>query len=130
MTVDDDSRVLSVSASNTSWPPRAAGRRFQLRYQKIIPSPGKKREIFSSETAHSSAGDDRKSICRSNYCDHHWAHTNLAIFLMSHPHLKKNINHIYVMGGGVRSKNPTGCCPAGPSPSCVPVQWEFGESFH
>ncbi|KAK4767089.1 hypothetical protein SAY86_014839 [Trapa natans] len=37
--VDDDSRVLSVSASNTSWPPRAAGRRFQLRYQKIIPSP-------------------------------------------------------------------------------------------
>ncbi|KAF5465571.1 hypothetical protein F2P56_015562 [Juglans regia] len=51
------------------------------------------------------------------------AHTNFAIFLMSNPHLKKNIEHIYVMGGGVRSKNPTGCCPknAGSS-SCVPQQ--------
>ncbi|KAL2534577.1 inosine-uridine preferring nucleoside hydrolase family protein [Abeliophyllum distichum] len=39
------------------------------------------------------------------------AHTNFAIFLMSNPNLKKNIKHIYVMGGGVRSKNPTGCCP-------------------
>lgn len=37
------------------------------------------------------------------------AHTNFAIFLMSNPHLKKNIEQIYVMGGGVRSKNPTGC---------------------
>ncbi|XP_057959765.1 nucleoside hydrolase 3 [Malania oleifera] len=36
-------------------------------------------------------------------------HTNLAIFLMSNPHLKKNIEHIYIMGGGVRSSNPTGC---------------------
>ncbi|XP_047320434.1 uncharacterized protein LOC124924437 [Impatiens glandulifera] len=36
-------------------------------------------------------------------------HTNLAIFLMTNPHLKKNIQHIYVMGGGVRSKNPTDC---------------------
>ncbi|KAK4767528.1 hypothetical protein SAY86_015278 [Trapa natans] len=50
-------------------------------------------------------------------------HTNLAIFLMSHPHLKKNINNIYVMGGGMRSKNPTGCYPAGSSPSWVPGQW-------
>ncbi|KAK8555893.1 hypothetical protein V6N13_069971 [Hibiscus sabdariffa] len=39
------------------------------------------------------------------------AHTNVAIFLMSNPHLKKNVEHIYVMGGGVRSENPTGCCP-------------------
>ncbi|KAF5192966.1 inosine-uridine preferring nucleoside hydrolase family protein [Thalictrum thalictroides] len=49
------------------------------------------------------------------------AHTNFAIFLMSNPHLKKNIEHIYVMGGGVRSKNPTGCCPKGDS-SCKPRQ--------
>ncbi|MQM04844.1 hypothetical protein Taro_037651 [Colocasia esculenta] len=48
-------------------------------------------------------------------------HTNVAIFLMSNPHLKKNIEHIYVMGGGVRSKNPTGCCPDNAS-SCTPQQ--------
>ncbi|KAK9291520.1 hypothetical protein L1049_019468 [Liquidambar formosana] len=29
-------------------------------------------------------------------------HTNFAIFLMNNPHLKKNVEHIYVMGGGVR----------------------------
>lgn len=29
------------------------------------------------------------------------ASTNLAVFLMSNPHLKKNIQHIYIMGGGV-----------------------------
>ncbi|KAK6930083.1 Inosine/uridine-preferring nucleoside hydrolase domain [Dillenia turbinata] len=46
------------------------------------------------------------------------AHTNFAIFLMSNPHLKRNIEHIYVMGGGVRSENPTGCCPEN-STSCV-----------
>ncbi|KAK8984112.1 hypothetical protein V6N11_029440 [Hibiscus sabdariffa] len=47
------------------------------------------------------------------------AHTNVAIFLMSNPHLKKNVEHIYVMGGGVRSENPTGCCPGnGNSSSC------------
>ncbi|XP_028947775.2 nucleoside hydrolase 3-like isoform X2 [Malus domestica] len=40
---------------------------------------------------------------------------------MNNPHLKKNIEHIYVMGGGVRSKNPTGCCPEN-STSCVPRQ--------
>lgn len=50
------------------------------------------------------------------------AHTNLAIFLMSHPHLKANIKHIYIMGGGVRSKNPTGCCPANSSSTCQPRQ--------
>ncbi|KAM1281238.1 hypothetical protein FF1_022042 [Malus domestica] len=49
------------------------------------------------------------------------AHTNFALFLMSNPHLKKNVEHIYVMGGGVRSKNPTGCCPEN-STSCVPRQ--------
>ncbi|KAK4775761.1 hypothetical protein SAY87_023722 [Trapa incisa] len=130
MTGDDDSRVLSVSASNTSWPRRAAGRRFQLRYQKIIPSPGKKRmrtypgnrrySPLKQPTAQQvmiekvSAGPITVIIIG--------AHTNFAIFLMSHPHLKKNINHIYVMGGGVRSKNPTGCCPAGSSSSCVPGQ--------
>ncbi|KAK1318523.1 Uridine nucleosidase 1 [Acorus calamus] len=50
------------------------------------------------------------------------AHTNFALFLMSNPHLKKNIEHIYVMGGGVRSKNPTGCCPKNAGPSCKPQQ--------
>lgn len=30
------------------------------------------------------------------------AHTNLAIFLLSNPHLKKNIKHIYAMGGAIR----------------------------
>ncbi|KAI5349626.1 hypothetical protein L3X38_002515 [Prunus dulcis] len=49
------------------------------------------------------------------------AHTNFAIFLMSNPQLKKNVEHIYVMGGGVRSKNPTGCCPENAT-SCVPRQ--------
>ncbi|XP_068341174.1 nucleoside hydrolase 3-like isoform X3 [Pyrus communis] len=29
--------------------------------------------------------------------------TNFAIFLMTNPHLKKNIKHIYAMGGAVRS---------------------------
>ncbi|XP_076894912.1 nucleoside hydrolase 3-like [Bidens hawaiensis] len=48
------------------------------------------------------------------------AHTNIAIFLMTNPHLKKNIEHIYVMGGGVRSKNPTGCCPKNANSSCQP----------
>ncbi|XP_077219216.1 inosine-uridine preferring nucleoside hydrolase family protein isoform X2 [Tasmannia lanceolata] len=46
------------------------------------------------------------------------AHTNFGIFLMNNPHLKKNIEHIYVMGGGVRSKNPTGCCPKNATSSC------------
>ncbi|OIW00042.1 hypothetical protein TanjilG_26379 [Lupinus angustifolius] len=50
------------------------------------------------------------------------AHTNFAIFLMSNPHLKKNVKHIYIMGGGVRSSNPTGCCPKNAPSSCVPSQ--------
>ncbi|KAF9678091.1 hypothetical protein SADUNF_Sadunf08G0175800 [Salix dunnii] len=50
------------------------------------------------------------------------AHTNIGIFLMKNPHLKKNIQQIYVMGGGVRSKNPTGCCPNNASSSCQPRQ--------
>ncbi|TVU19334.1 hypothetical protein EJB05_35478 [Eragrostis curvula] len=50
------------------------------------------------------------------------AHTNLAIFLMSYPHLKRNVEHIYIMGGGVRSKNPTGCCPENATTSCTPQQ--------
>lgn len=50
------------------------------------------------------------------------AHTNFAIFLMNNPHLKKNVEHIYVMGGGVRSKNPTGCCPQNASSSCTSQQ--------
>ncbi|KAK9137078.1 hypothetical protein Sjap_007672 [Stephania japonica] len=50
------------------------------------------------------------------------AHTNFAIFLMSNPHLKKNVEHIYVMGGGVRSKNPTGCCPKNATSICKPRQ--------
>ncbi|KAL0735550.1 hypothetical protein Bca4012_011760 [Brassica carinata] len=51
------------------------------------------------------------------------SHTNFALFLMSHPHLKHNIQHIYVMGGGVRSRNPTGCCPANATAEqCQPRQ--------
>ncbi|XP_010279283.1 PREDICTED: uncharacterized protein LOC104613245 [Nelumbo nucifera] len=49
------------------------------------------------------------------------AHTNFALFLMNNPHLKNNIDHIYVMGGGVRSNNPTGCCPKN-AISCKPKQ--------
>lgn len=29
------------------------------------------------------------------------AHTNLAVFLMTNPHLKKNVEHIYAMGGSI-----------------------------
>ncbi|RWR93654.1 Inosine-uridine preferring nucleoside hydrolase family protein isoform 1 [Cinnamomum micranthum f. kanehirae] len=47
-------------------------------------------------------------------------HTNFAIFLMKNPHLKKNIEHIYIMGGGVGSRNQTGCCPKNASSSCKP----------
>lgn len=50
------------------------------------------------------------------------AHTNFAIFLMNNPHLKRNVEHIYVMGGGVRSENPTGCCPQNGTSSCRPRQ--------
>ncbi|PUZ66018.1 hypothetical protein GQ55_3G272600 [Panicum hallii var. hallii] len=50
-------------------------------------------------------------------------HSNFALFLMSNPHLKKNVEHIYIMGGGVRSHNPTGCCSKS-SISCVPQQCE------
>ena len=50
-------------------------------------------------------------------------HTNFALFLMSNPHLKNNVEHIYIMGGGVRSHNPTGCCSKS-SISCVPQQCE------
>ncbi|KAF2930735.1 hypothetical protein DAI22_05g157700 [Oryza sativa Japonica Group] len=50
------------------------------------------------------------------------SHTNFAIFLMTHPHLKKNVEHIYIMGGGVRSENPTGCCPKNSTTSCTPQQ--------
>ncbi|XP_044484801.1 uncharacterized protein LOC123210486 [Mangifera indica] len=51
------------------------------------------------------------------------SHTNTAIFLMKNPHLRKNIEHIFVMGGGVRSRNPTGCCPPNATAtSCQPRQ--------
>lgn len=51
------------------------------------------------------------------------SHTNFAIFLMSNPHLKKNVEHIYVMGGAIRSENPTDCCrPQNASTSCTPQQ--------
>ncbi|RCV17777.1 hypothetical protein SETIT_3G246900v2 [Setaria italica] len=41
---------------------------------------------------------------------------------MTHPHLKTNVEHIYIMGGGVRSKNPTGCCPKNATTSCTRQQ--------
>jgi inosine-uridine nucleoside N-ribohydrolase len=50
------------------------------------------------------------------------SHTNLAIFLMKNPHLKGNIKRIYIMGGGVRSKNLSGCCPQNATSSCTPQQ--------
>ncbi|KAK8951423.1 hypothetical protein KSP39_PZI003904 [Platanthera zijinensis] len=50
------------------------------------------------------------------------SHTNFALFLMTNPQLKKNIKHIYIMGGGIRSKNPTGCCPKNAGSSCKPQQ--------
>nr|CAB3461498.1 unnamed protein product [Digitaria exilis] len=50
-------------------------------------------------------------------------HTNFALFLLSNPHLKKNVDHVYIMGGGVRSHNPTGCCSK-TSISCVTQQCE------
>ncbi|XP_048497323.1 nucleoside hydrolase 3 [Beta vulgaris subsp. vulgaris] len=50
------------------------------------------------------------------------AHTNFALFLMRNPLLKKNVEHIYIMGGGVRSKNPTGCCPKNATALCKPEQ--------
>lgn len=31
------------------------------------------------------------------------AQTNIGVFLMNNPHLKRNIEHMYVMGGAVRS---------------------------
>ncbi|GKU85596.1 hypothetical protein SLEP1_g245 [Rubroshorea leprosula] len=46
------------------------------------------------------------------------SHTNFAIFLTNHPHLKKNVEHIYIMGGGVESSNPTGCCPGNGTSAC------------
>lgn len=48
------------------------------------------------------------------------AHTNVAILLETHPEVKSHIEHIYVMGGGVRSSNPAGCCAAGDA-TCVPA---------
>lgn len=50
------------------------------------------------------------------------AHTNFALFLMNNPQLKKNVEHVYVMGGGVRSKSPNGCYPRNASSSCQPGQ--------
>ncbi|GLT42030.1 hypothetical protein SLA2020_160540 [Shorea laevis] len=56
------------------------------------------------------------------------SHTNFAIFLMNHPGLKKNVEHIYIMGGGVESSNPTGCCPGNDTSTC-PVS-QCGDTGH
>ncbi|GLT37094.1 hypothetical protein SLA2020_114300 [Shorea laevis] len=45
-------------------------------------------------------------------------HTNFAIFLMNSPHLKKNVEHIYIMGGGVGSRNCSDCCPVDDNRAC------------
>jgi inosine-uridine nucleoside N-ribohydrolase len=50
------------------------------------------------------------------------SHMNFAIFCMTHPHLKSNVEHVYIMGSGVRSRNPTGCCPENTTTSCIPQQ--------
>ncbi|TMW86722.1 hypothetical protein EJD97_020960 [Solanum chilense] len=44
------------------------------------------------------------------------SHTNFALFLLSNPHLKKNVEHIYIMGGGI------GCCTKNSTSSCQPGQ--------
>lgn len=49
------------------------------------------------------------------------SHTNFATFLMTNPELKKNVEHVFIMAGGVRSENPTGCCPKNDT-SCIPEQ--------
>uniref|UniRef100_A0A7N0T2Q8 Inosine/uridine-preferring nucleoside hydrolase domain-containing protein n=1 Tax=Kalanchoe fedtschenkoi TaxID=63787 RepID=A0A7N0T2Q8_KALFE len=57
------------------------------------------------------------------------AHTNIAIFLMKNPLLKKNIEHIYIMGGAVRSNNASDCCSKNSS-SCTSEQCgEIGNVF-
>lgn len=56
------------------------------------------------------------------------AHTNFAIFLMTYPYLKKNIEHIFVIGGGIWSKNPIGCCPKNAT-SCKHAQWQSWQSI-
>lgn len=49
--------------------------------------------------------------------------TNFALFMMSNPHLKHNIQHIYVMGGGVRSQYSSSCCPANSTAAeCTPIE--------
>ncbi|KAI5083931.1 hypothetical protein GOP47_0000100 [Adiantum capillus-veneris] len=50
------------------------------------------------------------------------SHTNFATLLMTHPEVKKIVDRIFIMGGGVKSRNPTGCCPDGPPSTCVPTQ--------
>ena len=47
------------------------------------------------------------------------SHTNFATLIMTHPEVKQNVERLYVMGGGVKSSNPTGCCPQGSPSSCV-----------
>ncbi|XP_052176489.1 nucleoside hydrolase 3-like isoform X2 [Diospyros lotus] len=48
------------------------------------------------------------------------SHTNLAIFLMNNPLLKKNIEHIYVMGGAVRPNCPNTANNYSRSEQCHP----------
>ncbi|KAG8068779.1 hypothetical protein GUJ93_ZPchr0005g15055 [Zizania palustris] len=36
------------------------------------------------------------------------AHTNLALLLMAHPRLKRNIERVYISGGAVRTADPAG----------------------
>ncbi|KAI3407195.1 uncharacterized protein J3R85_021211, partial [Psidium guajava] len=42
-------------------------------------------------------------------------HTNFALFLMANPHLKRNVEHIYAMGGAIRSTCPKGSDPSQPA---------------
>jgi hypothetical protein len=34
------------------------------------------------------------------------SHTNFATFLMTNPELKKNVEHVFIMAGGVQLENP------------------------
>lgn len=46
------------------------------------------------------------------------AHTNFAIFLMSNSHLKKNVEHIYIMGGSFRSNCSRNGSSSNPGQEC------------
>ncbi|KAG2311791.1 hypothetical protein Bca52824_023348 [Brassica carinata] len=67
-------------------------------------------QIHSSSATNGTKNNHRQSVGRTNKDLLDGSHTNLALFIMSNPHLKHNIQHIYVMGGSVRCADPNGFC--------------------